>query len=143
MTAKLSTFSIIEILDARLRDDSYRKGEKARFALMKAAAELLGDQPVSEIRNIDICKKANVATGLLNTYFADKHDLMAQLLALFVERLDKEYEPHRVDLQNETDDLRKLKVLPLQLVLLCNLYYLLPAKNCNLCKKYRKPHPMK
>lgn len=104
MTVKTPPFSIIEILDARLRDGSYRKGEKAKFALMKAAAELLGDQPVSEIRNIDICQKANVATGLLNTYFADKHDLLAQLLALFVEHLDKEYEPHRVELENETDD---------------------------------------
>jgi AcrR family transcriptional regulator len=103
MAAKRPVFSIVEVLASRLRDTSYRKGEKTKFALMKAAAELLGDQPLSEIRNIDICVKADVSAGLLNTYFNDKHDLIAQLLALFVEYLQAEYEPHREDLPDETD----------------------------------------
>ena len=103
MNRKLPPFSIIEILDGRIGNPLYRKGEKTRFNLMKAAAELLGDQPYNEIRNIDICHKANASAGMLNTYFSDKHDLIAQLLALFLECLEKEYEPHRIDLRDETD----------------------------------------
>ena len=103
MDTDFTDFSIIEVLSARLDSSAYRKGEKAKFSLMKATVELLADRPMSEIRNIDISEKAGVSAGLLNTYFKNKHELTARLLELFLECLQEKYEIHLQSLANETD----------------------------------------
>lgn len=97
------TFSICELLEQRMADVSYRKGERTKFNLMKSVAELLNQRPFKDIRNLDICEHAGVSAGVMNSHFKDKRELMVALLTFFMEQLELEFTRHNAEQGEEKD----------------------------------------
>jgi len=97
-------FSICDLLEQRMSDAKYRKGERTKFRLMNSTAELLNEHPFSEIRNLDISEHAGVAAGVVNTHFKDKRELVVALLTFFMEQLEYEFSRYNTE-QGEEEDI--------------------------------------
>jgi len=61
-----------------------RKRDRTRAAIQNAGCELLSHTPLNSLTVSDICRKAKIAHGTFYIYFADRQELVANLLLLFV-----------------------------------------------------------
>lgn len=97
------TLPICELLEQKMTDPTFRKGERTKFKLMKSVAELLNEYPFKDIRNLDICEHAGVSAGVMNAHYQDKRALMVALLTFAMEQLAAEFDRHNAELGEEPD----------------------------------------
>jgi len=83
--------AIKEVVGLRKKNTGVRKRGKARREqLLKAAYELLCEQPVEEIAFIDIANRADVPEGSAYHFFSNKFDVFAALAKEMSERFIQE-----------------------------------------------------
>lgn len=63
------------------------KGDRTKFRLKKAAAQVLEEVGYNDLKVADICSSAEVALGTFYVYFKDKNEIATEVVLDFVQHL--------------------------------------------------------
>jgi AcrR family transcriptional regulator len=85
-----------------------RRGSDRREAILRAAAQVMGERGVSETRIADIAERAGVSAGLAVYYFASKDRLLAEALTFAENRFYDEMMANLAELSTSRERLVRL-----------------------------------
>lgn len=92
----------------RITEPQQERSRRTLDALLNATADLLDENPFSEVSISNIVKKANSSAGSFYARFEDKNALMHALHQRFVERAFAQTQEAMSDLQGEKQPLEKV-----------------------------------
>ncbi len=76
-----------ELLRKRILDPEHSKGERTRWSLLAAAADMLEERGYRGLRVTDVNEKAGVSNALFYLYFKNKDEITAEVMTGFLEVL--------------------------------------------------------
>jgi AcrR family transcriptional regulator len=76
-----------ELLRRRIADPEHSKGQRTRWSLLAAAAEMLEERGYRGLRVTDVNEKAGVSNALFYLYFKNKDEITAEVMTGFLDVL--------------------------------------------------------
>lgn len=91
LQAHPQSFSMVDVYRQRMEQDGLSKGQRTQIKLKIGVALALQDLPYQVMRVADITTAADISYGLFYHYYKDKQAATIDVLAEFLEHLEKEY----------------------------------------------------
>ena len=76
-----------ELLRRRIADPEHSKGQRTRWSLLAAAADMLEERGYRSLRVTDVNEKAGVSNALFYLYFKNKDEITAEVMTGFLDVL--------------------------------------------------------
>ena len=90
-----------------IRIPKQKRSIEKKDAIIVASYELFCEKGYYKTNTAEIAKAANVSTGIVYNYFHDKHDILKEVIGLYISRLESEFRT-ALSRQIQKEDLHNL-----------------------------------
>lgn len=90
-----------------IRIPKQKRSIEKKDAIIVASYELFCEKGYYKTNTAEIAKAANVSTGIVYNYFHDKHDILKEVIGLYISRLESEFRT-TLSRQIQKEDLHNL-----------------------------------